>query len=102
MYLRGSTGTGKSRVIEASIEAFSQLKCVEQLLVCATTGLAANLIGGSTVDSLLKLRRGRGRYKVDRDEMLDGSETDGFSIRCCVAEFFQGAGPGDQWSCPKM
>ena len=40
-----------------------KLKCPEQLLVCATTGIAANLIGGSTVDSLLKLRRGEGRYK---------------------------------------
>ena len=42
----------ESRVIEAIIEAFSQLNCVEQLLVCAMTGVAANLIGGSTVDSV--------------------------------------------------
>jgi ABC-type ATPase involved in cell division len=55
IYLGGPGGTGKSQVIKAIIEAFRQLNCSEQLLVCATTGVAANLTGGSTVDSLLKL-----------------------------------------------
>ena len=76
MYLGGPGGTGKSRVIQAIIEAFTRLQCRQQLLICATTGVAANLIGGSTVDSLAKIRRRTGRYKENDNvsQSMDGSE----------------------------
>lgn len=76
MYLGGPGGTGKSRVIQAIIEAFTRLQCRQQLLVCATTGVAANLIGGSTVDSLAKIKRRSGRYKEndDTEQVMNGSD----------------------------
>jgi hypothetical protein len=76
MYLGGPGGTGKSRVIQAITEAFTRLQCRQQLLICATTGVAANLIGGSTVDSLAKIRRRTGRYKENDNvsQSMDGSE----------------------------
>jgi PIF1-like helicase len=74
MFLSGSGATGKSRVINAIVETFRQLQCPEKLFVCVTTGVAANLIRGITVDSLLKLRRRRGRYKEsDEIEQESGS-----------------------------
>jgi len=78
MYLGGPGGTGKSQVIKAIIETFRQLNCSEQLLVCATTGVAANLIGGSTVDSLLKLRRGSKHYK-DTDDLQRGDNSSDYA-----------------------
>ena len=48
------------------------------MLVCATTGIAANLIEGSTVDSLLKLRRGKGRYK-ESDELQRGDNSSDYT-----------------------
>lgn len=76
MYLGGPGGTGKSRVIQAIIEAFTRLQCRQQLLVCATTGVAASLIGGSTVDSLAKIKRRSGRYKEndDTEQAMNGSD----------------------------
>ena len=76
MYLGGPGGTGKSRVIQAIIEVFQRLQCRDQLLICATTGVAANLIGGSTVDSLAKIRRRSGRYKEQDDSYKDMGGSD--------------------------
>ena len=75
MYLGGPGGTGKSRVIQAITEAFTQLGCRQQLLISATTGVAANLIGGSTIDSLAKIKRRTGRYKENDDvtQSTDGA-----------------------------
>ena len=76
MYLGGPGGTGKSRVIQAIVEVFNRLGYRDQLLICATTGVAANLIGGSTVDSLAKIRRRGGRYKEtdDTQQGMDSSD----------------------------
>jgi hypothetical protein len=57
MYLGGAGGTGKSRVIKAIIEAFARIGSGQKLFVTATTGVAATLINGSTIDSLCKLKR---------------------------------------------
>jgi hypothetical protein len=59
IYLGGSGGTGKSRVIHALKAFFERAGCRNQLLVTATTGTAAKLIGGSTIDSLCALGRGK-------------------------------------------
>jgi len=71
MYLGGPGGTGKSRVINAISEAFRQLQCLEKLFVAATTGFTASLIGGSTIDSLCKLRRRKGRSKDGENRELE-------------------------------
>src|SRR5437773_1568075 len=71
----------KSDWIDATVSYVSDqfgLNCIEQLLVCGMTGIAANLIGGSTVDSLLKLRRGNRRYK-ESDELQRGDNSSDYS-----------------------
>lgn len=78
MYLGGPGGTGKSRVIQAIIEAFNRLECRQQLRVCATTGVAANLIGGSTVDSLAKIKRRNGRFK-ETDDVQESMNSSAYS-----------------------
>jgi hypothetical protein len=60
MYLGGAGGTGKSRVIKAIVDAFARIGCGEKLFVTATTGVAATLINGSTIDSLCKLKGSTG------------------------------------------
>ena len=60
MYLGGSGGKGKSQVINAIKAFFQRSGCRNQLLVSATTGAAAKLITGSTIDSLCGLGRGKG------------------------------------------
>ena len=52
LYLGGSGGTGKSRIIHAVKALFVQTGCCNQLLVSDTTGTAAKLIAGRTIDSL--------------------------------------------------
>jgi hypothetical protein len=48
MYIGGMAGTGKSQVLKALIEFFSQRKESHRLIVVAPTGSAAALLGGST------------------------------------------------------
>jgi hypothetical protein len=57
MYLGGSGGTRKSRVLHAIRAGFEQAGCNNMLVISATTGCAANLIGGSTIDSICKFVR---------------------------------------------
>jgi PIF1-like helicase len=79
MYLGGSGGTGKSRVIHAIKALFDKAGCKDLLMVTATTGSAANLIGGSTIDSVCKFsRRDRsdmnlGDYEEDRPSSINNS-----------------------------
>jgi hypothetical protein len=58
MYLSGPGGTGKSRVIQAIVTLFKRIGCPEKLIVTATTGIAANIIHGSTIHSVCHLSRG--------------------------------------------
>ena len=58
MYLGGSGGTGKSRVIQALVTLFNRIGCPVKLVVCATTGIAANLIHGNTIHSVCHLSGG--------------------------------------------
>jgi hypothetical protein len=60
------------------VEAFVRLQCQEQLLVSATTGVAANIIGGSTIDSLAKIKRKSGRYK-ENDDTQESTDTSAYS-----------------------
>jgi hypothetical protein len=59
LYMGGAGGTGKSQVIKAIVECFRQLECGERLKVSATTGVAADQIGGSTIDHLCSISRSK-------------------------------------------
>ena len=51
MLVLGHGGTGKSMLIGAVMETFKVLKCEEKLAKCATSGVAAVIIGGQTYHS---------------------------------------------------
>ncbi|KAG2018574.1 ATP-dependent DNA helicase PIF1 [Coprinopsis cinerea AmutBmut pab1-1] len=53
MYVGGSGGTGKSHIIKAIVTLFKALGRFSELLIGAPTGIAATLIGGTTLHSLL-------------------------------------------------
>ena len=71
--MSGQGGSGKSYVIQYIVEYFTLAGWMSYLRVCALTGTAAaNLeVHGCTLDSLLKLRRGKGGGD-DRAEWLSG------------------------------
>ena len=71
LYLGGSGGTGKSRVIHAIKALFERTGCRNQLLVSATTGTAAKLIAGSTMDSLCGFGRSNRTKTADFDDDED-------------------------------
>lgn len=50
IFLSGGAGTGKTTVLKAMIDALETDG--KQVLVCAPTGMAASLIGGTTIHSL--------------------------------------------------
>ena len=78
MYLGGAGGTGKSQVIPCVKTVFRELGCSD-LLVSATTGVAAQLIGGSTIDSLCKFSR---RQKHDDDDRTDSQDVPNYWVTC--------------------
>lgn len=78
MYLGGAGGTGKSKVIHCVKIVFHELGCTD-LLVSATTGVAAQLIGGSTIDSLCKFSRKR---KHDDDDRYDAQDVSNYWLNC--------------------
>jgi hypothetical protein len=55
LYMGGEGGTGKSRIVRTIVNGFDQMQCRSRLNISATTGVAANIIGGSPIDSLYKL-----------------------------------------------
>lgn len=58
MYLGGEGGTGKTRVIEA-LQYLAKAWCRPRAIrTCAPTGIAASLVRGQTVHSMLGLRPG--------------------------------------------
>jgi hypothetical protein len=61
MYIGGMAGTGKSQVLKALIEFFSERKEAHRLLVVAPTGSAAALLGGSTYHFTLGINSERGQ-----------------------------------------
>ena len=71
--MSGQGGSGKSYVIQCIVEYFTLAGWLSYLRVCALTGTAAaNLqVHGCTLDSLLRLRRGKGGGD-DRAEWLIG------------------------------
>jgi len=81
MYLGGPGGTGKSRVIQAIVTLFRRIGCSDKLVVSATTGIAANIIHGSTIHSVCHLSRGNqtnedgNREDRNRQLNLDNSWT---------------------------
>lgn len=60
MYLAGSGGTGKSRVIKCFTDFSRRWNSVASTVICASSGVAAILIQGSTLHSAL----GIGIYKI--------------------------------------
>jgi hypothetical protein len=64
-------------VIQAIKAFFQRTSCRNQLLVCATTGTAAKLITGSTIDSLCGLGRGKGTNMEEFDDDEDYDHGDG-------------------------
>jgi AAA domain len=75
MFLSGSGGTGKSQVIHAIQQIFEQAGCNDMLVVSATTGCAANLIEGSTIDSICKFTRKRKITAIGVSYSDDESDT---------------------------
>jgi len=55
LYVSGVGGTGKSHVIQCIIKLFNMLGRRRELALAAPTGIAAVLIGGQTLHSLLKI-----------------------------------------------
>ena len=60
MGLFGKAGTGKSRVVDAVRAWFATLDWSKELIITATTGIAAFNIKGSTLHSSLGIPVGRG------------------------------------------
>ncbi|EAU91812.2 hypothetical protein CC1G_04579 [Coprinopsis cinerea okayama7 len=59
MYVGGMGGTGKSHVIRAVVMLLERLGRRHELLIGAPTGIAATLIGGTTLHSLILANPGR-------------------------------------------
>lgn len=68
LYCGGEGGTGKSRVIGAIRNFFKAILREDEIVVLATTGVAADNIGGSTIHSLLALRSSRSRISTTEQE----------------------------------
>jgi len=81
LYLGGAGGTGKSEVIQAVEDAFEALGHSDKLLVSATTGVAAQLIGGSTIDSLCKFSK-RQQSRKEADGVLHLTMTGNYWMAC--------------------
>lgn len=79
MYLGGSGGTGKSRVIAAMTDHFAQRGESRRLRLTSFTGIAAQNINGTTLHTALalnqsrkNLKRGNGKTKTDLIAMWTG------------------------------
>ena len=55
-YIGGPGGTGKSQIIKAIVAFHEEIKIKEKLKMCAYTGTAAKIIGGSTTATLFGMR----------------------------------------------
>ena len=58
MYLAGSGGTGKSRIITAFQDFARRWRATSTVVICASSGVAAVLIGGCTLHSALGIHIG--------------------------------------------
>ena len=65
-YVGGAGGTGKSQVIKAVVEFFTFVKERHALRLCAYTGTAAKLIGGTTITLLAMLHQNASVSKLER------------------------------------
>ena len=66
MYVGGVGGTGKSHIINALVELFDRCGEPESMVLTAPTGIAALLIGGYTIHSMMSMR--------DRDKSISDSD----------------------------
>ena len=84
MYVsRGPGGTGKTKVIGAIVTLFDRIGCPEKLLLSATTGVAADIINGSTIHSLCHLSRGnKGNEDVGRVGRMNRLHLDNSWTNC--------------------
>ncbi|EAU84190.2 hypothetical protein CC1G_08120 [Coprinopsis cinerea okayama7 len=69
LFINGMGGTGKSYVIKSIIMLFERLNRGSQLLVGAPTGIAAVLIGGHTLHSLIL--SGIGKNNSAKDKLIE-------------------------------
>jgi hypothetical protein len=67
LFLSGSGGTGKSRVIQTFVDFARRWHSTASVVVCASSGVAAVLIGGCTLHSAL----GISARMVDSDPSSD-------------------------------
>ena len=70
MIILSPEGTGKSLLIKAVTETFEYYAASERLAKCTTTGIAASLIEGKTLHSLISL----GRAGAKEDWLTNCSE----------------------------
>lgn len=56
-YLGGSGGTGKSRVIKTVVDFARRWNAASSLIISASSGVAATLVGGCTLHSALSIQR---------------------------------------------
>ena len=83
MYLGGPGGTGKTKVIGAIVTLFDRIGCPEKLMLSATTGVAADIINGSTIHSLCHLGRGnQGDEDVGKVERMNRLHLDNSWTNC--------------------
>jgi DNA replication protein DnaC len=103
MHLSGMAGTGKTHVVKAVINLFHQLNRSSEILISASTGIAAVLIGGYTIHSLTFLPKAfqkrleteelqelwaNVRYLViDEISMIPAELLADISHRLCIAKF---------------
>jgi len=102
LYVSGVGGTGKSHVIKAIVALFRKLDRSEELALAAPTGIAAVLIGGQTLHSLIMLSPNQNksvdiatltaRYRyigtiiLDEVSMIDARLMESFSKRLRLAK----------------
>lgn len=55
LFLNGSGGTGKSRIIQAFVDFARRWHSIASHVICASSGVAAILIGGCTLDTALDI-----------------------------------------------
>nr|CAH0103563.1 unnamed protein product [Daphnia galeata] len=55
LFLSGSGGTGKSRIIQAFVDFARRWHSIASHVICASSGVAAILIGGCTLDTALDI-----------------------------------------------
>lgn len=73
MLISGEGGVGKSKLIQTITDLFSSVNCAQWLAKAAFTGVAASLIGGRTLHSLLQLGTEWNKSSTGKRRILESS-----------------------------